>query len=306
MYDVIKKRKTRNVVRIILSIFFVISVFVSFIAGVVAVVFSNVDMMKKSVVTDKYIDSLYSAISLNLEYECLSLSVDYGSIAEGVDKEILRTLSEQYYENVGNAVLHNVEMKEIAYPQDKFLERVRDFFAAYQQENAVTIPEGQDIVIASGLAKVVAGDICIFGQNITTRFAPVTSAIEALLSVLRVILFVAIVLSLGLGVLIFFTGSKSRPKKFFQLAAPLFIVASLIFAPFASFVLLDPMKNLAIGASPLREAVTGYFNTAFSNVFVSALIFFIITAVLLVCSIVFSSRIKTSVHRSTEDGSPEA
>ena len=294
-----EKIKTRNIARIILSVLFAISIFAAFVTGIVTFVFSNVDMMKKSVVTDKYIESLSSTVESALEYECLSLSVDYDAIIPGVDKEILRELSEQYYENIGNAVLHNIKMKEIRYPSEQFLEPVRGFFAVYQQENAVTIPEGQDAVVATELANTVTGNICMLGQNITTRFSSFTSAVERALSALRIVFFSTVVLSLVFAVWVFLTSSKNGAKRLFQFAAPLFIIASLVFAPSAAYFILDPMKNLAIGASPLRDAVTSYFNSAFGSVFISTIIFFIISSAALICGIVFS--IKGSSEEQTAE-----
>lgn len=252
-----------------------------------------------AVCTDSFQDALYSYLRTGMEDECLFYDLPFSILDKGLDGEDIAAVTEEYTKAVYGS-LKSGEKKEFPTLSPDPLEReINAYFASGEAEEGLG-NSSDSRIIAEEMSKTASAMLYagvsdtfldvghrVFGISILIKFA---SLMPILIGV--TVLFLVLSLLSGIG---------DFPRQAYRTFGGLTIGASLVFVPVWLLCRYDLPSRLVLGDSPLKLYVNTIFYAITDKMFTVSLWMLVITAILLIASVVWV--VLSGKHSVTETAS---
>jgi len=292
---------------VFLSILICLSAFVTIAAAVVKFKLTDVDHLVETVVTDEYVAALRGDVQENMKALCVNLEVEQETVMKFVSDDELKRISDANFRAAFESLMTGVPLEYERFDNVSLKSEIYKELEAFANEVGIV---DEDITEASEITyEYVIDDInatlTYFTQDNMNSVAFV-SQIPGLDFITTTAFFVFLAVLVVLCVVKFLIMGKRRVLSCsYNVSFMLWLASACWLAPIAVIKLHNIAMNVAIAHSGFRLYLQGLINVVIDGVFNVSLCAFVISAVLLVASIVTILLYSVRSYKKTSDTTQE-
>ncbi len=282
--------------RLLIAVIICISVAASLLLGSVNVLFDR-DLYVSVTADESFIAALKADVRDYLEDECLFYGIPFEVVDDVVTSEQMHSAAKMRMSSVYDALCDGGEPERVALEALPFQKRIQEYFDTLPIEEQ-PLDNGAAVTIAQEFADGVSAVMQLGITDKLIKTAHPLFAEKALprkvLRVFPIVLLIAVVFTL-VGVIPVKTTLRRRA---YSVSGALFVGSALVAVPTWLFVGLDFPAKLALADSALRQYVNGVLYTVLDRMTAITTTAFIVSAVLLIASIVWlvTEKTKKTAH----------
>ena len=274
--------------RLLIAVIICVSVAASLLLGSVNVLFDR-DLYVSVTADEAFIAALKADVYDYLEDECLFYGIPFEVVDDVVTSEQMHSAAKMRMSSVYDALCDGGEAERVALEALPFQKRIQEYFDTLPIEE-----QPLDTEAAATIAQEFADGVSAVMQlGITDKLIKTAHPLFAekalprkVLRVFPIVLLIAVVFTL-VGVIPVKTTLRRRA---YSVSGALFVGSALVAVPTWLFVGLDFPATIALADSALRQYVNGVLYTVLDRMTAITTTAFIVSAVLLIASIVCSQR----------------
>lgn len=281
------KKVFANIAVSLLCVILCLGIVLSFISGFCSL-FLNEEKYAEQVANENYISSIEAILYDRLEGECLYYDIPFEYIKQSVKKDELKSLSDKYIHSLIVALKTGGEFPKISYDRafvraeiDRYLTDNPDIGMYYEEETKVELTEGFskaiDNVLNSFFNKSIITDTAraVYSNRLIGKLADA---------------YYWIIASVGLSAaLIAVLSYKKIFIGLYKIFASAWCGSVLVFIPVKIIQHEDIISGLIIEKGPFKTLIDGIYGILMDYSVKCATLYFIITSLLLLASIVILS-----------------
>lgn len=238
--------------------------------------------------SDTVVSALHAEVLEQLESECLFYDLPYNTMKTALPENTVRTALAAYADDLYTALDSGALPSSVALDTAPFKAAIDLFFDTLPAEERPLDPDASQ-TIAQELSENISHVLSMgIGEKVLKTAHPLFARAHRLVDTGVWLLLTAVVLA---AVSMIPTKSTLRERAY-GTASSLFVGCAIVAAPTWLFVSLDFPAKLAIGDSALREYVNGVLYTALDRMTAITTTAFVISAVLLIASVVWNVKTK--------------
>ena len=278
----------KSIFSVILSVLICLTAFVTVGTAVIKFKLMNTAHYTETVVTDEYVSALRDDVYENVSALCVNLEVHQDTVMSFVSDTELKRLSRANFNVVFSSLIEGVPLEYERFESAELKDEIYKELEAFANEAGIV---DEDITEASELTyEYIIDDInstlTYFTQD-NMNSVSFVSRIPALNFIVNSAFFVALAVLAVLCVIKFLVmGRRSTLSYFYNVSFMLWLASACWFIPVTVIKLHNIAVNIAVAYSGFKVYLQNLINAVIDGFFDVSLWAFIISAVLLVASIV--------------------
>jgi len=246
----------------------------------------DADIYGKAAQTEAFASALHEEVLEHLDAECLFYGLPYDTIKDAMPMQTVLGVAQERMATVYDTLCRGTKLPSLSLDSAPFKAAIDSFFETLPFEERPLDPDASQ-TIAKELAESTA---LVMSIGISDKLIKTAHPLFAENSPLRRVadssVWLMLVIALLTAACLYPLKSTLRQRAY-SAASTLFVGSAVVAVPTWLFVSLDFPAKLAIGDSALREYVSGVLYIAIDRMTAVTTTAFVISAVLLIASVVW-------------------